>query len=226
MCASMEAMENKQQRTVLIVGAGPGIGLAVARRFAADGVAMVARSADRLRQLADTLAGEGIAAEWEAADAADAAALQQAVKSLVERVGPIEVLCFSPLPSIDLIGPVLDTGAEEFLASLALSVGGAATAVRAVVPGMLERGHGSLLFTTGSGAMRPSPDRAASAVSTAAETAYVDLLHRQLSPAGIRVAHVLIAGAVGPGLKHEPDAVAAALWKAHRTDGGVVTVLD
>ncbi|MCC3277104.1 MULTISPECIES: SDR family NAD(P)-dependent oxidoreductase [unclassified Arthrobacter] len=221
-----DAMENEQQKTVLIIGAGPGIGLSVARRFASGGVALVARSAERLQQLAATLAGEGIAAEWEAADAADPAALQQAVKLLVERVGPIDVLCFSPLPSLDLIGPVLDTGAEEFLASLALSVGGAATAVRAVVPGMLERGHGSLLFTTGSGALRPSPGRAASAVSTAAETAYVDLLHRQLSPAGIRVAHVLIVGPVGPGLKHEPEAVAAALWEAHRTDGGVVTVLD
>ena len=213
---------------IVVVGAGQGIGLSVARRFAAAGsaVGLVARSADRLRQLASTLAAEGAAVEWEAADAADPASLQPALKALAARVGPVEVLCFSPLPSLDLIRPVLDTGAGDFLASLALNIGGAATAVREVVPGMLESGHGSLLFTTGSGAVRPSPERAASAVTTAAETAYVDLLHRHLTPAGIRVAHVLIAGPVGPGLKHEPDAVAEALWQAHRHPGPAVTVLE
>ena len=212
----------------LIVGAGPGIGLAASRRFAAAGgpVGLVARSAERLAGLADTLAAEGAAAEWAAADASDPGSLQQALKSLAARLGPVEVLCFSPLPGLDLIRPVLETGAGEFLASLALNVGGAATAVREVVPGMLERGHGSLLFTTGSGAVRPSPDRAASAVTTAAETAYVDLLHRQLGPAGIRVAHVLIVGPVGPGLRHEPAAVAEALWQAHSRPGPALTVLE
>ena len=212
----------------LIVGAGPGIGLSVARRFAAAGgaVGLVARSEDRLARLSATLAGEGVTAEWAAADAADPASLQPALKSLAARLGAIEVLCFSPLPSLGLIRPVLETSAGEFLASLALNVGGAATAVGEVVPGMLERGRGSLLFTTGSGAIRPSPDRAASAVATAAETAYVDLLHRQLTPAGIRVAHVVIVGPAGHGLQHEPDAVAEALWEAHNRPGDAVTVLD
>ena len=211
----------------MIIGAGPGIGLSTARRFTAPGaaVALVARSAEHLRNLAQTLQAEGTTVHWEAADASDPAALQLALKLLIARAGPVEVMCFSPLPDLDLIRPVLETGAEEFLTSLALNVGGAATAVREVVPGMLERGRGSLLFTTGSGAVHPSPERAASAVTTAAETAFVDLLHRRLTPAGIRVAQVVISGPVGPGLRHGPDDVAQALWAAHGAPGPAATVL-
>ena len=54
----------------------------------------------------------------------------------------------------------------------------------------------------------------------------LDLLHRRLAPAGIRVAQVLIVGPVGPGLAHEPDAVAEALWQAHQGRGSAVTVLE
>lgn len=221
-------MMDTQPKVVLVIGAGQGIGLSTARRFTAPGgtVALVARSQEHLRALAGTLEAEGRQVHWEAADAADPASLQPALKALLSRIGPVDVMCFSPLPRTDLIGPVLDTGAEEFLAALALNVGGAATAVREVVPGMIDRGRGSLLFTTGSGAARPSPERAASAVTTAAETAYVDLLHRRLAPAGIRVAQVVIVGPVGRGMKHEPDSVADALWRAcFGQDDGPVTVL-
>lgn len=227
---TVDGMTVTQERpaTTIVVGAGPGIGASVARRFSAAGgtVGLVARSADRLRRLATTLEADGVGVDWEAADATDPGALRPALARLAERLGPVDVLCFCPLPDVRLIRPVLGTSAEELLAALALNVGGAAAAVGAVVPAMVERRRGSLLFTTGSGAIRPSPDRAASAVAIAAETAYVDLLHRELTPVGIRVAQVVIVGPVGPGQKHEPDSVANVLWGVHTSPGPAVTVLD
>jgi short-subunit dehydrogenase len=104
-------------------------------------------------------------------------------------------------------------------------VGGAATVVGSVVPGMLERGHGTLLFTTGSGALHPSPQRAASAVTTAAETTYVQLLHEELAPHGVHAAQVVIVGPVGEGAQHEPAAVANELWRQHVTRDRTPTVL-
>lgn len=217
-----------QPHATIIVGAGPGIGLAVARRFARGGgrVGLVSRSASRLAGLAETLRGEGTDAAWQPADATDPDVLRAALARLAEQLGPIDVLCFCPLPDIDLIRPVMQTSALQFSASAALSVGGAATAVQTLVPAMIERGRGSVLFTTGSGAINPMPERAASVVSTAAETAYISILHRALVPQNVRVGQLVIVGAVGPGQKHEPDAVADTLWAMHTEEGDVVTVLD
>lgn len=213
--------------STIVVGAGNGVGLAVARRFSrtGGGVGLIARSPDRLEEMAATLRADGVTAAFAPADATDPVQLRAAIRGLVDHLGPVDVLCFSPLPAVDLIKPVLETQAHDFMASLALSVGGAASAVSELVPGMIARGRGSLLFTTGSGAIRPLPARAASAVATTAETAYISLLHQELEPAGVRVAHLVIAGAIGAGATHEPARVADALWAAHESRGPSVTVM-
>lgn len=213
--------------SIIIVGAGSGVGLAVARRFSRTGgqVGLIARSAVHLSELSSILQAEGTKTQWRVADASRPGELQTALRDLAGSIGPVGVLCFSPLPAVPLIRPVLETGPEDLLASLALSVGGAAAAVAALSPAMVARGRGSLLFTTGSGAFRPLASRAASAVATTAETAYIALLHEALEPAGIRVAQVVIVGAIGAGEAHEPATVADALWTAHQHPNGPVTVL-
>lgn len=214
--------------TTVIIGAGPGLGQSAARRFARAGgaIGLVSRSPEHLRHRAAELAAEGVDAEWEAADATDPEALRSALTTLVSRLGPIDVLCFSPIPDVTLIRPVLETSAENFIESVSLSVGGAAAAVEAVVPGMIARGSGTVLFTTGSGALNPSSDRAASAVATAAEAAYVSILSQALAPLNVRVRHLVIVGPIGRNLKHDPDAVAEHLWSITESGEDVVTVLD
>lgn len=121
---------------------------------------------------------------------------------------------------------MLDTDAEDLAAAFGLSVVGAATAVHAVLPGMRRRGRGSLLFTTGSGALRPSPDRAASGVVTTAATTWIRLLHEALAPEGVQVAHVVIAGVVGPAERHRPEDVAEHLWRATLDPTTALTLID
>ncbi len=212
--------------TLVVIGAGPGVGLAVARRFAREGyrIGLIARDPAKLASLAAQV-GDGVVVATEAADASVPAALEAALERLNRRLGRPDVVCFSPLPALALIKPVLDTSADDLAASLALNVGGAATVVRSVVPAMLSRGHGTLLFTTGSGALQPSPKRAASAVTTAAETTYVQLLHDDLAPHGIHAAQVIVVGPVGEGRQHEPSAVADELWNQHVTRGATPTIL-
>lgn len=224
---SRSMSESNNPSTTLVVGAGSGVGLAVARRFSRGGgrVGLISRSPEHLAKLSATLRSEGVSVEWSAADASKPDELRAAIQDIVTRIGPIDVLCFSPLPDVDLIKPVLDTQPHELMASLSLSIGGAAAAVAEIAPGMISRRRGSLLFTTGSGAVRPLSRRAASAVATTAETAYVALLHDALAPVGIRVAQLVISGAIGSDGPHEPAGVAASLWAAHEADGDPVTVL-
>lgn len=209
---------------VVVIGAGPGIGFSTARRFAIEGydVGLVSRTESRLSDLAARLSGDGrldSEVAYVAADAGDGIELRKAILEFEKRLGPTDVLVFCPLPDVDLIKPVLGTTADDLASALALSVGGATTAVSTVVDRMLERRRGSLLFTTGSGGTHPSADRVASAVATTAAATYFRLLRDALRPSGVNVAHLTIRGAVGPGLRHEPDAVADMLWDAHRDPG-------
>ncbi len=202
---------------LIVVGAGPGVGAALAHRFGREGfrVGLVARNGTRLAATALALEGEGVSVASATADARDAEGLGAALRNLAERLGPADVMCFCPLPDVGLIRPVLETTSQDLVASLELVVGGAAAAIREVLPDMRRRGGGTVLFTTGSAALSPSHDRAASGVATTAATVYYRMLHDVLAPEGIHVAHTVIAGAVGPGKQHEPAVVAEHLWRRH-----------
>jgi NADP-dependent 3-hydroxy acid dehydrogenase YdfG len=100
---------------LLVIGAGPGVGVAVARRFGREGhpVGLVARNRDRLDTMTQHLQDEGITAAFATADVRDASAVREAIDVLEERLGPAGALCVSPLPDVATIKPVADTTAED-----------------------------------------------------------------------------------------------------------------
>jgi NADP-dependent 3-hydroxy acid dehydrogenase YdfG len=212
--------------SIVIVGAGPNLGAAVARRFGREGmsVGLVARDAAKLEELANVLNEEGITADFAAADIRDAEALDGAIRSLAERLGPVEVLEYSPLPAKEFMKPIRETTVDDLRGPLEFSVLGAVAAALAVAEPMVEAGSGSILFTTGGAAVKPYPERAGVGVSFAGEVAYARMLHEALRDRGVHVGHTAIAGRIAPGEDHEPDDVAEVLWK-HHTDKGDFQVL-
>jgi NADP-dependent 3-hydroxy acid dehydrogenase YdfG len=212
--------------SIVIVGAGPNLGAAVARRFGREGmsVGLVARDAGKLEELANVLNEEGITADFAAADIRDAEALDGAIRSLAERLGPVEVLEYSPLPAKEFMKPIRETTVDDLRGPLEFSVLGAVAAALAVAEPMVEAGSGSILFTTGGAAVKPYPERAGVGVSFAGEVAYARMLHEALRDKGVHVGHTAIAGRIAPGEDHEPDDVAEALWK-HHTDKSDFQVL-
>jgi NADP-dependent 3-hydroxy acid dehydrogenase YdfG len=212
--------------SIVIVGAGPNLGAAVARRFGREGmsVGLVARDAAKLEELANVLNEEGITADFAAADIRDADALDGAIRSLAERLGPVEVLEYSPLPAKEFMKPIRETTVDDLRGPLEFSVLGAVAAALAVAEPMVEAGSGSILFTTGGAAVKPYPERAGVGVSFAGEVAYARMLHEALRDRGVHVGHTAIAGRIAPGEDHEPDDVAEVLWK-HHTDKGEFQVL-
>ena len=202
--------------SVVIVGAGPNLGAAIARRFGREGlsIGLVARNRDKLDALAGDLAQQGITADHEPADIRDASAL-----------GGDRVAGRSPRPSrsarvlprpgrrVHEDDPRDDRRRRR--ATVEFSVLGAVAAATAVIPAMLDRGAGTILFTTGGAAINPNPLRAGVGVSFAGEVAYARMLHAELRDRGIHVGHTAIGGSIAPGGDHEPDDVAEALWRHH-----------
>jgi NADP-dependent 3-hydroxy acid dehydrogenase YdfG len=203
--------------SLVIVGAGPNLGLAVARRFGREGfaVGLISRTEARLAELVAQLQLDGVTAAGAAADIRDSDALAGAVQGLADELGPVEVLEYSPLPAPEFMKPVLETTVDDLRGPLEFSVLGAVAATRAVLGPMRDAGRGTILFTTGGAAVNPYPARAGVGISFAGEVAYARMLHDALRDAGIHVAHTAIASRIAPGADNEPDDVAEVLWTHH-----------
>ncbi|MFF7788168.1 SDR family NAD(P)-dependent oxidoreductase [Streptomyces sp. NPDC007991] len=209
--------------TFALVGAGPGLGLATARRFGAAGhrVALIARDAEKLGGLAADLARDSIQARGYTADVLDTESLTTALDAAGTDLGPIEILQYSPVPRADFMKPVLDTSADDLDAPLDFSVKGPVTCVNAVLPGMRALGRGMLLFVNGGSAVRPNPKVAGTSIAFAAESAYARMLHDVLAEENVHAAQLIIPGAIRPDAEHNsPDALAQRLYDIHqRRDG-------
>ncbi len=203
--------------SIIIVGAGPNLGLAVARRFGREGLAigLVSRTQSKLDDLAGQLEADGLRAAGAAADIREADALTEAITTLADRLGPVAVLEFSPLPAREFMKPILETGVDDVRGPLEFSVLGAVAATQAVIGPMREVGRGTILFTTGGAAINPYPARAGVGISFAGEVAYARMLHDELASEGVHVAHTAVGGRIEPGGDHEPADVAEVLWRQH-----------
>ncbi|QYM77611.1 SDR family oxidoreductase [Horticoccus luteus] len=128
----------------LITGGGTGIGLAMARAMHGAGakVVLVGRREAELQAAVASLGGGAHAFTHDVTDFAGAAGL---VERVTRDVGP--VTCLVNNAGIHLKKPAVDTTPEEFQAVLNTHVVGAHALTRAVAPGMMARGHGSILFT-------------------------------------------------------------------------------
>ena len=160
---------------LLVVGAGPGISGATARRLGAEGyaVGLIARREEALAQHGEELRAEGIRTEWAAAESGDPASLTAAISRLVDLLGPIDVLLYNV--SVGRPATVPDLTPEDLLADVAAGAIGLQTAVRAVLPGMRERGGGTVLATGGVSADKPMASLATLGVQKAALRALVEV---------------------------------------------------
>lgn len=204
--------------TIAIIGAGSGLGAATARRFGREGfdVALISRSTEKRQQLIDELAADGINAFGFTADVLATASLIQALEAAENELGSIDVLQYSPLPSGDFLKPVLETTPEDLAAASAFSIQGPVAAIRQILPGMRERGHGTIILVNGGSAVTPNKDYAGTSIAFAGESAYGSMLHEVLAPEGIHVGQLIIPGAIdGDDPLFTSESLADRLWQIH-----------
>ncbi|WP_328875417.1 SDR family NAD(P)-dependent oxidoreductase [Streptomyces sp. NBC_00287] len=212
--------------TLAIVGAGPGMGLAIARTFGSRGfdVALIARTKEKLETLVDQLGQEGITAEAFPADVLDRASLTDALDAVKDRFGGIDVLEYSPAPHSPVPGHALATPSEVTVDNLQPQIEylfyGAVTAAQAVLPAMREAGAGTLLFTTGGGSVDPIPMLGNVNAAAAALRNWVINLDKELAGSGVHAAHVAISVWIGGGGPEgiptaTPEQIAPLYWDLH-----------
>ncbi|MFB6703883.1 SDR family NAD(P)-dependent oxidoreductase [Streptomyces sp. NPDC056333] len=209
--------------TFALVGAGPGLGLATARRFGTAGhsIALISRSTQHLEDLTAELGRDGIQTRGYTADVLDTTSLTVALQTAAGELGAVEILRYSPVPRADFMKPVLDTTADDLGAPLAFSVKGPVTCVNAVLPGMRSLGRGTLLFVNGGSAVRPHPERAGTSIAFAGESAYAHMLHDALAPENIHSAQLIIPGVIRPDAQHSsPNVLAERLYTIHTERSG------
>lgn len=202
---------------LVIAGAGPGVGAAVARRFGAAGydVGLIARSPDRLQALGDQLQDLGITVGWAAADLTDRAALAAAVTRLVGPAEHLDQLHFNP--SATTMKSPLELSPEELLADLDLGVASLLTAVQAARP-FLPAG-GRVTATGSMAADHPWSAAASLGVQKAGLRNLVAALDTELAPSGVRAMSLTVRGTLAAGTAFDPDRVAEGLFRASRAAG-------
>ncbi|MFB6173596.1 MAG: SDR family NAD(P)-dependent oxidoreductase [Halobacteriales archaeon] len=188
-------------RTAVIAGVGPGLGASLARTFAAEGcrVALFARSADYIEDLAAELPdpGEGLAVPT---DLAEPDEIRAGFADVREAFGPVDVLVNHA--SAAAWEGLLDLDVEGFERAWAVNGRGAFVASQEAVGDMLETGGGTVIFTGATSSVRSLGGAIGfTAAKFAARGMAMDMA-QEFGPEGIHVAHVVIDGQIDePGAR-------------------------
>ncbi len=232
----------ESSNVAVVVGVGPGLGAAVARRFAAGGykIGLIARREESLAPVAEELRSRGATAVGSAlsamatmphavvADATDPASLAAGIKEITTKLGPIGVLVYNA--GSYQPGGVLELTPEAFEANWKINCFGAFLAAQHVLPSMLARRHGTILFSGATASRRGSARFSSLAVGKFGLRALAQSMAREYAPQGVHVAHIVIDGQIAtprasltasraPGpvspTMLDPDAIAETYFHIH-----------
>ncbi|MEO3388794.1 SDR family oxidoreductase [Mesorhizobium sp. CAU 1741] len=220
----------------IVVGAGPGLGLALVRRFSRGGmkVGFVARRPAAVAAYQTQLDSEGLETEGFVADAGNPTAISQVVAILRDKYGEAEAVIYnaaviepsrfatpsgideaqySAAPGWKARGDPVDF--DYLMESFRTNVAGAHHLVREVAPGMIARGSGSILLTGGVLAFGPWIEWGVTSLGKAALRSLGHSLHKELTPHGVQVSTIAIHGTMAKDTPYDHQRVADAYWEVH-----------
>ncbi len=210
-------------KTFLSIGAGPGIGLATAERFAREGfhVVLSARNPAKTQVLADQLTAQGYTADVRTVDAADPSSVAALIGSVEQQFGAIDVLHYNAASMRQ--STLGDQPRETFNTDLAVNLGGALAAAQSAVPKMADRRSGTILLTGGALALQPHPAYLSLSIGKAGLRAMAYGLFDTFRTSGVHIATVTVATLVRPG-SEAALGVAEQFWALHNQPASAWTV--
>ena len=220
--------------TAVVLGVGPGLGMSIAHRFGREGyaVALASRTAERHAGYLADLAEAGVTAEAFTADVRDRDRLLATLDAIAGRFGAIDLVYYGP-GAADLAThpePITETGSADAARAMA-TVYPAFDVVGRVLPGMVERGSGGLLFAGGLSSVRPMPMLGALNIASAALRTYALTLNAALAETGVYAGTLTIGALIERGDIHravtswpdwpggaavgtgDPDEIAETAWR-------------
>ena len=205
-------------RHMLLVGAGPGLGLAVARRFASGGyrVTLVARSTDRLNELANSLADTGAVIGTIDADVGDSDSFGARLAEIYRRDDAPGVVIYNAVMGAP--DRLLSATAAHLQQAYAVDVVGAILVAQRAAAAMKAAKFGAIIVTGGGFADHPIPALATVSLGKAALRSAATMLSAELGPDGIRVATLTIAGQIVTGTAFDPTRIAQRYWDVVQTE--------
>lgn len=220
----------RSPRVCIVVGVGPGIGLATAKRFAREGfaVAMLARRADALKNYVEEVTRSGGVAKAYACDLVDPIAAFAAVENAIAELGVPSVLVYNA--AFWRESHPMDLSPQVFADDLNVSVVSALASVQAVYRPMKVAGGGTILFTGGGLALKPETGVAVPSL-TAGKSALRGLayaLNPTLAEDHIKVAILTVKGMIKFDTDLNANIVAERFWSMYGVDAanlGVETFL-
>ncbi|KAI9209144.1 short-chain dehydrogenase/reductase SDR [Polychytrium aggregatum] len=216
----------------IVIGAGPGLGAALAKRFAREGchVALLARNAERLTSLQKQIVSAGGQATPFACDVTSKEDVDRAFGLMKEQFqqNRLEVAVYNT--AAFSMSPFLSISPEKFESDWKTMTLGAFLCSQKIVDLMAKQNHGTLIFTGATASVRGSSGFASMASAKFGLRALSQSLSREFHPQGIHVAHVIIDGYIDteqlnktfgpgePGTRLDTDAIANEFWNLHSQD--------
>jgi NAD(P)-dependent dehydrogenase (short-subunit alcohol dehydrogenase family) len=222
------------KKIAVVIGVGAGLGAALARRFAREYlVAIVARKQDYLSQLAGAIKESGGHALPVAADIAREDQIAPVFEKIRRELGAPDVLLYNA--AMRPFGSLMETKPSTFENTWRVCAFAAFLCAQQVVPDMLAKGHGVILFTGATAGVKPFGTSAAFGPAKFALRGLGQVMARDLGPKGIHVAWINVDGPIDmpfihqlrPDIKEEdmlkPSAIAETFWHVAHQDSSAWT---
>ncbi len=222
-------------KVATVIGVGPGLGVALARRFGNEyAVALVARGEDKLAGFVSEIRSAGGTALAVATDVSKEQEITAAFAQIRHQLGDTEVLIYNA--AMRPFGTLMETKPSTFENTWRVTAFGAFLAAQQVVPAMLQKNQGVILFTGATAGVKPFATSAAFGPAKFAMRGLAHVMARDLGPKGIHVAWVNIDGAIDtpfirerfPQIKDEdmlkPSAIAETYWHLAHQDPSAWTL--
>ena len=225
--------------SIAVCGVGPGLGQAIARRYAREGyaVVLVARRQDPLERLAKDLTGAGATAHVITADLSDTAATPRLAEQIRAKAGNLDALYYAPTPDTGFVAAANLTPrhARNFMPLIFYTM---LALVQKFLPHMLAQGDGAILTAQGGSTVQGLPHMSGPSPAQAAQRNYLQALHAEVAVQGVYVGMLYIGAAIEHSAFHteqeaaqaagkpvwemptvDPAHLADLLWTMHRTTG-------